>query len=404
MTVQSKSNATKLSPGEFASYCDEWLASNAQPAPLGLPRSAIDLVDPGQFEQLRSWQAAAYRAGLIGCDYPSDYGGGGRRGFQAIANEALRRAGAPYFPSFVGLQLVAPTLLFHASEELKRLLLPRLFSGEDIWCQGFSEPGAGSDLANVGTSAVRKGDRWVINGHKVWTSHAQFADRMVLLARTDKSDKRGGLTYFVVPIREALGSGVIVRPLIKITGEPGFNEVLFDDLEIGDEWRVDAVGAGWRVAMTTLQHERSAGPMLTPQANGFGKTKASSQSSGAHKLVALALSNSVDGRPAAENPGLRDRVMRLIVRQEGQKYSAQRHGVAGLTDHPDRIPLQTKLARTALAQDVAELAVEIEGAGRDLMSGSWTMAYLSSFGMTIAGGTNEIQHNIIGERVLGLPK
>ena len=166
-------------------------------------------------------------------------------------------------------RLTCPTLLvwawphrrylFHARDEVKAELLPKLFSGEEIWCQGFSEPGAGSDLANQQTFAERDGDNWVINGHKVWTSLAHFAEWMILLCRTSKDDKYNGLSYFVVPIKEALGNGVTVRPLIKLTGETGFNEVIFDNLIVDDRYRLDDVGAGWKVAMTTLSHERGAG-------------------------------------------------------------------------------------------------------------------------------------------------
>ena len=402
-----------MGPARFSEYCAAWLRDNAPVIAGDLPASPIDLVSRDQLESLRAWQRRAWEAGLIGCDYPKAYGGAGHKGYQSLANAALRNAGVPYFPNFIGLHIVAPTLLFHASEELKVDLLPRLFACDDIWCQGFSEPGAGSDLASVTTSAKREGEVWIINGHKVWTSLAQFSDRMVLLARTDKAVERfEGLTYFVVPIKEALGHGVTVRPLIKITGEAGFNEVLFDNLRLEDKWRVDEVGKGWAVAMTTLKHERSAGPMLTPQATGYGKDRQSSSKSGAYRLLALARSRSEGGRPLADNPVFRDRIMRLVVRQEAQRLTALRHGVEGLTDHPERIPLQSKLVRSSLAQEVAELALEMlgttasvhPGEHSDADAGNWSHAYFSSFGMTIAGGTSEIQRNIIGERVLGLPK
>ena len=148
--------------------------------------------------------------------------------------------------------MAGPTVFYHDGDDLKQRLLPKLLSGEEIWCQGFSEPGAGSDLASVQTCAERRGGRWIINGHKVWTSLAHFAQWMILLARTDKSQKYDGLSYFVVPIRAALGKGVTVRPLIKMTGETGFNEVIFEDLEVDDSYRLDEVGRGWQVAMATL--------------------------------------------------------------------------------------------------------------------------------------------------------
>ena len=197
-------------------------------------QSALEIMTTDQLDYLCAWQKAAYDAGLVGCDYPKNCGGGGHQGFQRIANQEMQSVGTPFFPNVIGLGMACPTVFFHAQEALKEKVLPKLLSGEEIWCQGFSEPGAGSDLASVQTFAEPKGDSWVINGHKVWTSLAHFATWMIILVRTDKSDKYNGLSYFVVPIKEALGKGVTVRPLIKITGETGFNEVIFDNLEIPD--------------------------------------------------------------------------------------------------------------------------------------------------------------------------
>jgi alkylation response protein AidB-like acyl-CoA dehydrogenase len=243
---------------QFRQHCREWLKNNIPPAPtVRLPQQAIGLMEREQLEYLQRWQKAAYDAGLVGCDYPKPYGGG-RTNCQRIANEEMQRVKLPYFPNVIGLGMAAPTIFYHASEALKQRLLPKLFSAEEIWCQGFSEPGAGSDLASVQTFAQlikgkeKRGDKWIINGHKVWTSLAHFASWMILLARTDKSDKYNGLTFFVVPIQSAIGKGVTVRPLIKASGETGFNEVLFENLEIDDSYRLDDVGKGWQVAMTTL--------------------------------------------------------------------------------------------------------------------------------------------------------
>ena len=249
----------------FRQHCREWLAENNPPPPDFTPvKSGIEVTTEEQLAYYRPWQQAAYAAGLIGCDYPAEFGGGGRERCQPIANQEMLRAGTPIFPGAIGLGMAAPTIFYHGSDALKRRFLPGLFAGDELWCQGFSEPGAGSDLASVQTFAEPLGnDRWRINGHKVWTSTAQFADYMILLARTDKSDRYNGLTYFVVPIKAELGKSVTVRPLIKITGETGFNEVLFDDLEIDDELRLDGVGKGWQVAMTTLAHERGAGQLAT---------------------------------------------------------------------------------------------------------------------------------------------
>jgi hypothetical protein len=375
-----------------------------------LPQTALEIMTREQLEYLCGWQKAAYDAGLVGCDYPVIYGGGGRSDCQRIANEEMQRAGAPYFANIIGLGMAAPTVVFHAREELKRALLPKLFSGEEIWCQGFSEPGAGSDLASVQTFAERRGDRWVINGHKVWTSLAHFASWMILLARTDRSTKYDGLTYFVVPIKSALGKGVTVRPLIKITGETGFNEVLFEDLEVGDEMRLDEVGKGWTVAMTTLAHERGAGLMVTPQAGG--RRSEAEEAGMTQALFPLARECWRHGERAADDPVLRDRLMQLLIREDGMRLNARRARVPALNENPLRLALQWKLLMSEFAQDLAQLALDIEGAASSLYladpnapaGGRWPLAWMNSFGMTIAAGTSEVQRNILGERVLGLAK
>jgi len=304
-------------------------------------------------------------------------------------------------------------VFFHARDEVKAELLPKLLSGEEIWCQGFSEPGAGSDLANQQTFAEKKGDSWVINGHKVWTSLAHFASWMILLCRTSKEDKYNGLSYFVVPIKYALGKVVTVRPLIKMTCETGFNEVIFEDLVVEDRYRLDEVGAGWKVAMTTLAHERGAGPLVTPAAGGMvSESDAGAAVGNAASLMELAKQSQRLGKTAADDPVIRDAIMKLMIRQEGFRQNQRRIGVQALNDHPMRIPLQFKLVATEMSQDIAQLAYEIEGAASSLYvndaqapaGGQWQLAYMNSFGVTIAAGANEVQRNILGERVLGLPK
>ncbi len=396
---------------EFRIHCRDWLKDNnpGEP-PVRLPQSAIEIMTTDQLDYLRGWQRAAYDAGMVGCDYPVAEGGAGRTDCQMIANQEMQRAGRPFLPNILGLGMAAPTIHFHGKKELRERLLPHLFSCEDIWCQGFSEPGAGSDLANVQTFAERKGGKWIINGHKVWTSLAHFADWMIILLRTDKSEKYDGLSYFVVPIKAALGSGVTVKPLIKITGETGFNEVFFDNLEITDDYLLEDLGKGWQVAQTTLLHERSAGPMVTPS-SGRGGDKKSSVGD-AYALMDLAKNSPRNGVTAADDAVLRDEIMKMIIRQEGSKQGARRSRVAALCDHPMRIPLQAKLLMTEIRQDASALAMEIEGAGSTLYindqnapaKGEWPMAYMNSYGVTIAVGASEIQRNILGERILGLAK
>jgi alkylation response protein AidB-like acyl-CoA dehydrogenase len=400
---------------EFRQYCRDWLQENIPPdPPVRLPLSPLEIMTTEQLVYLQAWQKSAFDAGLVGCDYPLECGGGGRVDCQAIANAEMSAVKTPFMPNVIGLGMAAPTVYYHAREDKKHEWLPGLFSGEEIWCQGFSEPGAGSDLASVQTFAQREGDKWVINGHKVWTSLAHFAEWMILLARTDKSEKYDGLSYFVVPIREALGKGVTVRPLIKMTGETGFNEVIFDNLVVDDSALLDEVGKGWQVAMTTLAHERGAGEMVTPRSGGSGKKSKGQGASafGSTELIELARSSWRNGQRSADDPIIRDRIMQEIIREEGFKQSRRRGKVQGLIDHPSRLPLQNKLIMTEIMQDVAELATEIEGAAGSLYladpnapaEGRWPMAYMNSFGMTIAAGSNEIQRNILGERVLGMPK
>jgi alkylation response protein AidB-like acyl-CoA dehydrogenase len=396
---------------EFRAYCREWLQDNRPEEPtVRLPQSALEIMTDPQLDYLQAWQKAAYDAGLVGCDYPAEVGGGGRTDCQRIANAEMRLAQTPYFPNIIGLGMAAPTVFFHGQEALKQRLLPRLLSGEDIWCQGFSEPGAGSDLASVQTFAERKGDKWVINGHKVWTSLAHFAEWMIILLRTDKSHKYDGLSYFVVPIKSALGKGVTVRPLIKITGETGFNEVIFENLEVDDGYRLDELGKGWQVAMTTLAHERGAGEFQTPSAGGM-KSKATQLSSAA-SVIELAKNMTRDGEVVANDPLLRDRMMQQVIREQGLGHNQRRARVPALQDHPMRLVLQNKLLMSEIAQDTAALALEVEGAASSLYMGDenapagghWPLAYMNSYGMTIAAGTSEVQRNILGERVLGLPK
>ncbi len=396
---------------EFRAHCRAWLAANPMPAaPVRLPQSAIEIMHAPQLEYLRAWQRLAYEAGMVGCDYPVAEGGGGRTDCQIIANQEMQRDNRPFLPNILGLGMAAPTIHFHGTQTVRETLLPRLFSCADIWCQGFSEPGAGSDLANVQTFAERRGERWVINGHKVWTSLAHFADWMILLARSDRAQKYEGMTYFVVPIKAELGHTVTVRPLIKITGETGFNEVFFDNLEIPDDYRVGAIGQGWQVAQTTLLHERGAGPMVTPSSGRGGDPDR--QIADAYGLIELARKSPRAGKTAADDPVIRDRIMQLIIRQEGSRQGARRARVPALCEHAQRVPLQAKLVMSEIRQDVCALAMEIQGASSSLAmgdanapdAGEWALGYMNSYGVTIAAGTNEIQRNILGERVLGLAK
>ena len=396
----------KDSPDEakFRAHCRGWIEANRpDPPSFRLPEYAIEVMTAEQREYLCAWQNSCYRAGLVGTDYPSEYGGGGHSGLQRIAGQELSRAATPYMINVIGLGMAAPTILHHGSEEQKKRYLPPLLAADEIWCQGFSEPNAGSDLAGVQTSAVRDGDGWVINGHKVWTSLAHFAQWMILLARTSSDDKYKGLSYFLVPIEGA--EGVTVRPLIKLTGETGFNEVMFEDVVIPDTLRVDEVGKGWSVAMTTLTHERGA-------AEGAGGGGGASIDDRVKALINLAKRTPRGGKTAWDDAVLRDRIVQVAIRAEGFKQTMRRARVEPLIEDPMRLPLQGKVLMSELFQDIASVALEVEGAHASLYLGDeaapdeamWPLSYLNSYGITIAAGSNEIQRNILGERVLGMAK
>jgi len=397
MTVDTPSREAQ----EFREYVRRWLAENRPPAPpVRLPITPIEVMSDAQRDYLQDWQRRCYEAGLVGADIPTAYGGGGHTGFQRIANQEMGRAAVPFLINLVGLSMAVPTLLVHGSEEQKCRFIPGALRGDEIWCQGFSEPGAGSDMANQQTLAVRDGDDWVVNGHKVWTSLGHFAKWMILLARTSRHHKYDGLSYFVCPIEGH--PGVTVRPLIKLTGERGFNEVLFEDVRIPDALRLGEVGQGWKVAMTTLTYERGAGE----GAGGGGGARP------IDPLIRLARESRRDGVRAADDPVTRDAIVRLAIVAEGLGQAARLARVPALNPVPMRIPLQQKLVSSELAQQVARLGVEIAGARSSLYkldpaapdAGHWPLAYMNSFGATIAAGANEIQRNILGERVLGLAK
>ncbi len=389
---------------KFRAYCRGWLEKNRpDPPPMRLPESAIEVSAPEHHEYLSAWQKKCYEAGLVGCDYPVEYGGGGYTGFQKIANGEMAAAKVPYLINVIGLGMAAPTILHHGTDAQKQRFLPPLLSGEEIWCQGFSEPNAGSDLASVQMSATRDGERWLLNGHKVWTSLAHFAEWMIVLCRTSSAHKYDGLTFFITPIADT--PGVTVRPLIKMTGERGFNEVIFENVAIPDWLRVDEIGKGWTVAMTTLLHERGA-------AEGAGGGGAMGVDRKVEALVQLAQTTRRDRAPVWEDPVLRGKIVDLAIRAEGLRQTFRRARVEALIDHPMRLPLQAKLLITELNQDITAVALEVEGLKSSLFLGdpnapqgaAWPLAYLNSFGGTIAAGTSEVHRNILGERVLGLAK
>jgi alkylation response protein AidB-like acyl-CoA dehydrogenase len=391
---------------EFRAEVRAWIESH-KPADPGfkLPQTFLEVESDRQFDFLREWQRKVFDAGYLGLDWPIEYGGGGdvlKR--QRIVSQEISRARAPFFVNTIGLQWAGPTILTYGTEAQKQRYLKPILSAEEIWCQGFSEPGAGSDLAGVQTRAEPSGDGWRVTGHKVWTTIAHKSKWMILLARTDPTvGKYAGLSYFLFPME---APGVSVQPLVKMTGEGGFNQVIIDDAPMPRDALLGEEGQGWQVAMTTLTFERGA-------AEGSGGGNATASGGSVARVAALARRARRDGEAAALDPVLRDRLARLWILEEGLRLAGQRTRVPGLdSERPMALRLMNKLVYSEFNQDLSELACEILGPDVGLWlgdpeavdRGEWPRAYMNSFGMTIGGGTSEIQRNILGERVLGLPK
>ncbi|MGY2083989.1 acyl-CoA dehydrogenase family protein [Blastococcus sp. SYSU DS0539] len=347
---------------------------------------------------------AVFDAGLSWVHFPEGQGGlGVSRGLQAVADGILQEAGAPapFRLNPIGYGMAAPTLREHTrSEELVRAWLRPLATTEDIWCQLFSEPGAGSDLAGLATSAVRDGDDWIVNGQKVWTSLAHRANWALLLARTDPDvPKHKGLTYFVLDMRAA---GVETRPLRQMTGQAEFNEVYLNDVHVPDAHRLGAVGAGWQVAMTTLMNERSS-------IGASGSRRGSGTIADAVTLWAQ--------RPDRHTPVLRDRLVGLWLRAEAQRLTSERARATATVRGPGPEGAIGKLVGAELNQAVYEFCMDVLGP-EGLLYGDYALRtttpeddfrgpvqerFLRSRANTIEGGTSEVLRNILGERILGLP-
>jgi len=390
---------------ELRAEARAWIA-RSHPGDPGwkLPQSALEVAEDRQFDWLRDWQRKLYDAGYVGAEWPAEYGGGGRaRGAQRAIDQELARARAPFLLNLVGLSWAGPVILRYGTEAQKRRFLRPLLRCDEIWCQGFSEPGAGSDLASLRTRAVLEGNEWRIDGHKVWTTLGRYADWCILLARTDEAAvKHAGISYFLAPMKV---SGVEVQPLVKMTGEGGFNQVIFSGARMHANALLGRTGQGWEIATATLQFERGAAEGSAGGTGGGGAEVA--------RLVALARGLERDGRPALEDPVVRDRLAQFWLDETALRANAARARVPGLVaDRPAALPLSSKLASSEHGQALADFACELLGPAAGLWLGDphvpanaeWQRSYLNSFAMTIAGGTSEILRNILGERVLGLPK
>jgi alkylation response protein AidB-like acyl-CoA dehydrogenase len=336
----------------------------------------------------REWSRKLYEAGYAGLTWPKEYGGAGAPySFQAIFYEEMARAQAPGHVGVIGLGMAGPTIMAHGTDEQKQAHLSKILSAEEIWCQGFSEPGAGSDLAAARTSAERRGETYVVNGQKVWSSFAQLADFCILVTLSDPDAKRyRGLTYLIVDMR---APGVEVRPLRQITGEAEFNEIFFNDVQVPVSNRLGEEGEGWQVAMTTLLHERGT--------LGFALT--ASLDVGVGKLLEVARER-VNG-----DAGARERVAAEWIELQALRYTNYRAlGTLQRTGIPGPEGSAIKLRWSEQNQRLTKLGRELLGADGILDDGWWHHQQLRSRGNTIEAGTSEVLRNIVAERVLGLPR
>jgi alkylation response protein AidB-like acyl-CoA dehydrogenase len=372
-----------LSPSEEA-FRDEvrgWLAENHPgEEPSG---------DEHGFEFRKTWQRKLHTQGYAGLSWPEEYGGRGATLIeQAIFGEELARAKAPGPANVLGLVMGGPVVIAHGSEEQKRRYLEPILSGEEIWCQGFSEPDAGSDLAALKTRAVKDGDDWVVTGQKVWTTLAHEAKWCMLVARTDPdAPKHKGLTYFLMDMEQ---DAVQINPLHQITGEAEFNELFIEEARIPDENVVGGVGNGWTVAITTLMNERA----------GLGAASAASMKIALGQLIELAKERGVDSDPL-----VRQKIAALLIEVETLRLNAWR-GLTQImkTGIPGPEGSLPKLQWSSANQGLTELAMEIRGEEAAVRDSDWTYRFLRARANSIEGGTTEILKNIIAERVLNLPR
>jgi alkylation response protein AidB-like acyl-CoA dehydrogenase len=360
-----------------------WIEANL-PVELRDRRRAAD-----RFDLRREWSRRLYEAGYMGLTWPKEYGGADAPySLQAIVLEELARAEAPQHVNAIGLGMAGPTLIAHGTEEQKTRYLPKILSAEEIWCQGFSEPGSGSDLASLRTRAELDGDRFLVNGQKVWASFAHVAAWCLLLTRSEpESERHAGLTYLIVDMHVP---GVEVRPLRQLTGEAAFNEIFLTDVQVPRENVLGEIGAGWTVAVTTLLHERGT----------LGFALASELEVAVGRLISLVWERNVD------DPLLLDRVAREWIELQGLKYTNYRALTALVkTGVPGPEGSVAKLRWSEANQRLTKLALEVLGEEALVEDARWwRQQQLRSRGNTIEAGTSEILRNIIAERVLGLPR
>jgi len=371
-----------------------WLAANV-PRPWHEELRGPRATETSLIEVRRAWQKKLYLAGYLGMDWPEEWGGRGSTGVEkSIMDAELARADAPPVLNILGIGLLGPALIHHGSEAQRRRFIPPMLSGDEIWCQGFSEPGAGSDLASLRTAARLDGDHFVLNGQKVWTTFGPWADWIFVLARSDAKDRYGGISFILCKLDTL---GVSVRPLRQITGESEFGEVFFEDARVPRENLVGQVGEGWRIAMTVLGYERGGASLA--HAASYGRD-----------LARLAAACREVGRTG---PAVREKLGRLLVENEVMRAN----GIRTLADMADgRAPgpesSLEKLYWSEFDRRFRETALDLLGPGGQLLRSSpaarsdvdWAYEFLWSRAVTIFSGSSEVQRNIIAKRVLNLPQ
>ena len=354
-----------------------------------------------RMEALRAWQARCYEAGYVGRAWPQEFGGGGAPAAeQIIIDQELAAAGAPEFANVVGLDVLGPSLLRFGSDEQRRRYIPPILAAEEIWCQGFSEPDAGSDLASLRTRADERGDHFVVSGQKTWVSWGQFARWCGVLARTDDAGpKHRGISMLIVDMRSP---GVELRPMTQTTGHAEFCELFLDDVVVPRENLLGDLGDGWKIAMHTLGHER--GTAALPRQVKLRTWL--------DRAVRVASERTVDGDPLIDDPGAQLALARALVAVEVLRHHAYRtvgEFLNGGAVGPDSSSV--KLLMAEAEQRLAATAIEllgptIEHAEPDAADedGFWNETYLYSRAASVYGGTQQIQRDIIADRVLALPK
>jgi alkylation response protein AidB-like acyl-CoA dehydrogenase len=368
-----------------------WLDEHLTPEMSGGAGVSMD-TGADRLERQREWNRTLADARYAAIAWPEEWGGRGAGLMeQVVFAEEMNRAGAPGTLNPIGLSNIAPAIIEHGTEAQKRALLPRMLRGDDIWCQGFSEPNAGSDLASLRTTAVRDGDSWIVNGQKTWNTFGHIANWCELLVRTNPEvAKHKGISCLLVDM--AL-PGIEVRPLITITGEVEFNEIFFTDVRVPVDQTLGPVNEGWRVAMTTLAYERGT----------VAKLHLALRSKVSRLLDLARETPSRGGMTAAGDPVLRQKLARVYLEAELLKLisdraiSAELHGRAMGPEGSI-----AKLVWSETEQHLTEVASDV--LGPDALSGPWARDRVYSRAMTIAGGTTQVNKNIVAQRILGLPR